>query len=49
VYYFKFKTLVPKENYGPVYIRTDNIDHFYQTLVENKTTIHPNGQLKTKP
>ena len=49
IHFFEFKTLDPKENYGQVYIRTDAIDNFYQTLLDNKTTIHPNGQLEIKP
>lgn len=49
IHFFEFKTLDPKENYGQVYIRTNDIDHFYQTLLDNKTSIHPNGQLTIKP
>ncbi len=49
IHFFEFKALDPKENYGQVYIRTDNIDHFYQSLLDNKTTIHPNGPLEIKP
>ncbi|WP_411896108.1 bleomycin resistance protein [Winogradskyella sp. A2] len=49
VHFFQFTTLDPKENYGQVYIRTDNIDKFYSSLVENKTEIHPNGKLQIKP
>jgi len=49
IHFFQFKELDPKENYGQVYIRTDNIDSFYQSLVDHKTTIHPNGPLETKP
>ncbi len=49
IHFFEFKELDPKENYGQVYIRTDNIENFHQTLLENKTTIHPNGKLETKP
>jgi len=49
IHFFEFKELDPKENYGQVYIRTDNIDRFYQSLLDYKTTIHPNGQLETKP
>ncbi|MEQ9299823.1 MAG: hypothetical protein RIF33_14715 [Cyclobacteriaceae bacterium] len=41
--------LDPKENYGQVYIRTDNIDAVYQTLLDNQTSIHPNGKLAIKP
>jgi len=49
IHFFEFKELDPKENYGQVYIRTDNIDNLYQTLLDAKTRIHPNGQLETKP
>lgn len=49
IHFFEFKKLNPKENYGQVYIRTDNIDEFYQSLLENKTEIHPNGKLEIKP
>ncbi|MEJ1221233.1 bleomycin resistance protein [Sediminicola sp. 1XM1-17] len=49
VHFFLFQELDPKENYGQVYIRTDNIDEFYQSLVAKKTSIHPNGPLETKP
>jgi len=48
IHFFEFKELEPKENYGQVYIRTDNIENFYQTLLDNKTRIHPNGALETK-
>ena len=49
IHFFEFKELDPQKNDGQVYIRTDNIDHFYQVLIENKTTIHPNGKLELKP
>jgi catechol 2,3-dioxygenase-like lactoylglutathione lyase family enzyme len=49
IHFFEFKALDPKENYGQVYIRTDNIERFYQSLLDNKVRIHPNGQLSTKP
>ena len=49
IHFFEFKELDPKENYGQVYIRTDTIDKFYKSLVDNKTSIHPNGPLETKP
>lgn len=49
IHFFEFKTLDPKENYGQVYIRTDNIEALYQSLLDNKTTIHPNGHLQIKP
>ena len=43
IHFFEFKELNPKENYGQVYIRTENINDFYQTLLNTKTAIHPNG------
>lgn len=49
LHFFEFKELDPKENYGQVYIRTNSIDEFYQVLLANKTAIHPNGKLETKP
>lgn len=49
LHFFEFKTLDPKENYGQVYIRTDNIDQFYQSLLDRKTAIHLNGDLQIKP
>jgi hypothetical protein len=48
IHFFEFIELDPKENYGQVYIRTDDIDNFYQTLLDNKTHIHPNGPLEMK-
>ena len=49
IHFFEFKELEPKENYGQVYIRTDNIDEFYKSLLEKQTEIHPNGKLEIKP
>jgi len=49
IHFFEFKELDPKENYGQVYIRTDDIEAFYQSLLARKINIHPNGQLETKP
>ena len=49
IHFFEFKELDPKENYGQVYIRTNNIDKFYKSLLDNKTKIHPNGKLELKP
>ena len=49
IHFFEFKDLDPKENYGQVYIRTNDIDKLYQTLLDKRITIHPNGHLETKP
>lgn len=49
IHFFEFKEIDPKENYGQVYIRTNAIESFYQTLLDRKTVIHPNGPLEMKP
>ncbi|MEO5681593.1 MAG: VOC family protein [Chitinophagaceae bacterium] len=49
IHFFAFKALDPKENYGQVYIRTDAIDSFYQSLLDKQLSIHPAGHLQTKP
>ena len=49
IHFFEFIELDPKENYGQVYIRTNDIDKFYQSLLSNKISIHPNGKLEIKP
>ncbi len=49
IHFFEFKTLDPKENYGQVYIRTDDIDGLYKSLLEKNVPIHPNGHLELKP
>jgi len=49
IHFFEFKGLDPKENYGQVYIRTNAIDDLYQSLLERKISIHPNGYLEIKP
>ena len=49
IHFFQFKEIDPKESYAMVYIRTDNIDEFYQSLLDNQTEIHPNGKLEIKP
>ena len=49
IHFFEFKALDPKKNYGQVYIRVNGIDKFYQLLLDNGTTIHPNGSLQVKP
>ncbi|WP_366069182.1 VOC family protein [Flavobacterium sp.] len=49
LHFFTFKELNPTENYGGVYIRTDDIDKLYQSLLDSKISIHPNGNLDIKP
>src|SRR5438552_12597795 len=49
IHFFEFKELDPKENYGQVYIRTNDIDKLYQSFLDRKVSIHPNGHLQVKP
>jgi len=49
IHFFEFKELSPEQNYGQVYIRVQNIEGFYQNLVDNKVEIHPSGHLQLKP
>ena len=49
IHFFEFKTLDPKENYGQVYIRTNDIEGLYQSMLDNEVGIHPAGHLETKP
>ena len=48
IHFFEFKLLDPKENYGQVYITTDDIHKLYQSFIDNKISIHPNGHLAIK-
>lgn len=49
IHFFRFENLNPLENYGQVYIRTDNIDKLYESLNSMNLPIHPNGKLSDKP
>lgn len=49
IHFFEFKEIDPNENYGQVYIRTDDIDNLYTTMLDKKLSIHPSGHLQVKP
>lgn len=49
LHFFAFEALDPQQNYGQVYIRTDDIDGLYQELLDRQVPIHPNAPLQTKP
>ena len=49
IHFFEFKELDPAENYGQVYIRTDEIEKLYQSALEKKLTMPEAGYLQTKP
>ena len=49
IHFFLFKELDPSENYGQVYIRTDEIDKLYESILNKGLSIHPAGHLQIKP
>ena len=49
IHFFLFTELDPKENYGQIYIRTDDIEGLYQTMMDKKLPIHPAAPLQSKP
>jgi uncharacterized glyoxalase superfamily protein PhnB len=49
IHFFEFKDLDPLANYGQVYIRTNDIDQLYQSMLDQQVSIHPNAPLQTKP
>jgi len=49
IHFFEFSDLDPLENYGQVYIRTENIDELYDEYLQKNVTIHPAGPLQIKP
>lgn len=49
IHFFEFRNLNVSENYGQIYIRVEDIERFYQILLDNKVKIHPNGFLEKKP
>ncbi len=48
LHFFEFKSLDPLANYGQVYIRVQDIQAYYQKLLDQKVRIHPNGHLVKK-
>ena len=46
IHFFEFKELDPKENYGQVYIRTDDIEAFYNVAKIQKVV---SNELEDKP
>lgn len=49
IHFFEFEKLDPSVNYGMVYIRTNDIDSLYKSMLNNNIKIHPNGPLESKP
>ena len=49
IHFFEFRDLNPFENYGQVYIRTNNIKDWYQLALDKKLPIPHAGHLQIKP
>lgn len=49
LHFFEFRKLDPLQNYGQVYIRTNDIEALYRSFLDAGVPIHPNGPLQTKP
>lgn len=49
IHFFLFEALAPKENYGQIYIRVNEIEKLYRKMLDRKIAIHPNGKLKETP
>ena len=48
IHFFAFEELRPAENYGQVYIRTDDIDSLYQSMLDKPANVRPAGSLQIK-
>lgn len=49
VHFFLYEGLDPSQNYGQVYIRTNDIDEVYASMQKRNVEIHPNAPLQSKP
>jgi len=49
IHFFEYKELNPSESYSGVYIRTDNVEDLYQSLLAANVPLHPNAPLEIKP
>jgi hypothetical protein len=49
IHFFEFNELDPKENYGQVYIRTDEIENLYRQAMDSGLSFPSAGHLETKP
>jgi len=49
IHFFEFKELNPNDNYGQVYIRTDDVDERYKLALDKKLNMPEAGHLQTKP
>lgn len=49
LHFFAFEDLNPLENYGQVYIRTDNIQELYEAALAKQLTFPAAGHLRAQP
>lgn len=48
IHFFEYPALDPNENYGQVYIRTDNIEAWYRFVTDHKIKMPDAGHLQIK-
>jgi hypothetical protein len=48
IHFFAYKDLDPKKNYGQVYIRTNNIEDWYELALAKRVDIPAAGHLEIK-
>lgn len=49
IHFFEFRALDPLQNYGQVYIRTNDIDTLYQQAIDRRLMIPAAGHIEDKP
>jgi hypothetical protein len=49
LHFFEHQTLDAFDNYGQIYIRTNNIDELYASFKAKGVAMHPGGDLTIKP
>lgn len=49
IHFFQHHLLDPQTNDGMMYIRTDDIEALYRSLLDRGVPIHPQGNLEIKP
>ncbi len=49
LHFFVHTSLLPGENDGGMYIRVNDIEKWYESLLYQNIAIHPNGALEEKP
>lgn len=49
IHFFEFKDLNPEENYGQIYLRTNDIETLYISVLKTTKDLNVNSHIQTKP